>query len=92
MSVKKYQPMNSSHKLQYDDIINHINLLVKKIKGGSASIKDVQLCEKLTDALQNVVKGFTDIDSFDRWVAKETIEMSKYTCEKYGSHSMNDKI
>ena len=84
--------MNSSHKLEYDDIINHINLLVKKIKCGSASVKDIKLCEKLTDALQNVVKGFADGDTFDIWVAKETIEMSKYTCEKYGAHSMNDKI
>lgn len=84
--------MNSSHKLQYDDIINHINLLVKKIKNGSASVKDRQLCEKLTDTLQNVLKGFTDIDSTDRWVAKETIEMSRYTCQKYGTPVVNDKI
>lgn len=84
--------MNSSHKLQCDDIISQINLLVKKIKSGSASIKDRQLCEKLTDALQNVLRGFSDIESSDRWVAEETIEMSRYTCKKYGSPTSNDKI
>lgn len=84
--------MNSSHKLQCDDIIYEINFLVKKIKSGSASIKEMQLCEKLTETLQNVLKVFTDIDSTDRWVAKETIEMSKYTCEKYGTPVVNDKI
>lgn len=92
MSVKKYQPMNSSHKVQCDDIIYEINLLVKKIKSGTASIREKQLCEKLTDTLQNVLRVFSDIDSKDRWVAKETIEMSKYTCEKYGSPAVNDKI
>lgn len=84
--------MNSSHKLQCDDIISQINLLVKKIKSGSASIKDRELCEKLTSTLQNVLKVFSDIDSEDRWVAKETIEMSRYTCKKYGAPADNDKM
>ncbi len=92
MSAKKYQRANSSHNLKCDDIISEINSLVKKIKSGSASIKDLQICEKLTDTLQNVLKGFSDIDAFDRWVAKETIEMSRYTCKKYGSAPVNDKI
>ena len=84
--------MNSSHKVHYDDIIYEINLLVKKIKNGSASLKDRQLCERLTDSLQNVLKGFTDLSPTDVWVAKETIEMSRYTCEKYGTPAVNDKI
>lgn len=84
--------MNSSHKLQCNDIVYEINILVKKIKNGSASLKDRQLCEKLTDTLQNVLKVFTDIDSKDEWVARETIEMSKYTCQKYGTPAVNDKI
>ena len=92
MSVKKSRQVNSSHEIKCDDIISQINLLVKKIKSGTASVKDMQVCEKLTDSLQNVLKGFSDIDAFDRWVAKETIEMSRYTCKKYGSIAQNDKI
>lgn len=92
MSVKKSPRVNSSHEVRCDDIISEINKLVKKIKNGSASVKELQVCEKLTDTLQNVVKGFADIDNFDRWVAKETIEMSRYTCKKYGAPSANDKI
>ena len=92
MSVKKSPRVNSSREVKCEDIISEINKLLKKIKGGSASIKEYQICEKLTDTLQNVIKGFTDGDSFDRWVAKETIEMSRYTCKKYGAPSANDKI
>jgi hypothetical protein len=92
MSVKKYPRVNSSHEIKCEDIISEINKLVKKIKDGSASVKDLQICEKLTDTLQNVLKGFTDINNFDRWVAKETIEMSRYTCKKYGAPHENDKI
>jgi hypothetical protein len=92
MSVKKYPRVNSSHEVKCEDIISEINKLVKKIKDGSASVKDLQICEKLTDTLHNVLKGFTDINNFDRWVAKETIEMSRYTCKKYGATSENDKI
>ena len=92
MSVKKFQRVNSSHNDRCEDIVSQINLLLKKIKGGSANLKDLEVCEKLTDTLQNVLKGFTDINAFDRWVAKETIEMSRYTCKKYGLVSMNDKI
>lgn len=71
---------------------SQINNLVKKIKNGSATIKDLQVCEKLTDTLQNVLNSFTDIDPFDKWVAKETIEMSRYACKKYGSGPIDDKI
>lgn len=92
MSAKKYQRVNSSHNIKCEDIISEINLLVKKIKSGTASVKDLQICEKLTDTLQNVLRGFTDIDAFDRWVAKETIEMSRYTCKKYGAPYDSDKI
>lgn len=92
MSAKKYQRVNSSHKVKCEDIISEINNLVKKIKNGTASVKELQICEKLTDTLQNVLKGFADIDNFDRWVAKETIEMSRYTCKKYGATAANDKI
>ena len=92
MSVKKSPRVNSSREVKCEDIISEINKLLKKIKGGSASIKEYQICEKLTDTLQNVIKGFTDVDSFDRWVAKETIEMSRYTCKKYGATAANDKI
>jgi len=92
MSAKKYQRVNSSHNIKCEDIISEINILVKKMKTGSATIKDLQICEKLTDTLQNVLKGFTDIDAFDRWVARETIEMSRYTCKKYGHQPKNDKI
>jgi hypothetical protein len=92
MSAKRYQRVNSSHNIKCEDIVSEINLLVKKIKSGSATLKDLQICEKLTDTLQNVLKGFSDIDAFDRWVAKETIEMSRYTCKKYGSTPVNDKI
>jgi len=84
--------VNSSPDIRCEDIVSQINSLLKKIKGGSATLKDLEICEKLTDSLQNVLKGFTDIDAFDRWVAKETIEMSRYTCKRYGSVSMNDKI
>jgi uncharacterized protein YwgA len=92
MSAKKSQRVNLSHKSGCEDIISEINKLVKKIKSGTASVKELQICEKLTDTLQNVIKSFADIDNFDRWVAKETIEMSRYTCKKYGSYSVNDKI
>jgi|694.fasta_scaffold21007_25 hypothetical protein len=92
MSAKRYQRVNSSHNLKCEDIISEINSLVKKIKNGTATVKDLQICEKLTDVLQNVLKGFSDVDAFDRWVAKETIEMSRYTCKKYGSKPVNDKI
>lgn len=92
MSVKKSRQVSSSHEIKCDTIVSEINLLVKKIKSGTASIKDVKLCEKLTDSLQNVIKGFSDIDAFDRWVAKETIEMSRYTCKKYGAPADNDKM
>lgn len=92
MSAKKYQQVNSSPKIKCDDIVSEINRLVKKIKNGRASFKEVQVCEKLTDSLQNVLKSFTDIDSFDRWVATEAIEMSRYTCKKYGATCENDKI
>ncbi len=92
MSAKRSQRVNSSPNIKCDDIISEINLLVKKIKNGGATVKDLQICEKLTDTLQNVLKGFSDIDAFDRWVAKETIEMSRYTCKKYGQVSRNDKI
>lgn len=92
MSAKRSQRVNSSHKVKCEDIISEINNLVKKIKNGTATVKDLQICEKLTDTLQNVIKGFADIDNFDKWVAKETIEMSRYTCKKYGSPEMNDKI
>jgi hypothetical protein len=92
MSAKRSQRVNSSHDLECEDIVSQINLLVKKIKCGTATVKELQICEKLTDALQNVLKSFSDIDAFDRWVAKETIEMSRYTCKKYGSAPANDKI
>lgn len=92
MSAKKYRQVNSSHEIKCEDIISQINLLVKKMKAGKASVKDMQVCEKLTESLQNVLKSFSDIDAFDRWVAKETIEMSLYTCRKYGSSVQNDKI
>jgi len=92
MSAKKYQRVNSSPSIKCEDIVSEINNLVKKIKAGTATVKDLQICEKLTDTLQNVLKTFTDIDAFDTWVAKETIEMSRYTCKKYGHLPMNDKI
>lgn len=92
MSGKKSQRVNSSHDVKCNDIVSEINSLLKKIKDGKASLKDLEICQKLTDTLQNVLKGFTDIDAFDRWVAKETIEMSRYTCKKYGYNTVNDKI
>jgi hypothetical protein len=92
MSEKKYQQVNSSPKIKCDDIVSQINILVKKIKDGRATVRDLQICEKLTDTLQNVLKGFTDIDAMDRWIAKETIEMSRYTCNRYGTSRESDKI
>jgi len=92
MSVKKSQRVNSSPNIKCDDIVTEINRLVKKIKSGRATIKEIQICQRLADALQNVLKSFTDVDPFDRWVASEVVEMSRYTCKKYGQTSLDDKI
>jgi|GEM_PF-5586588 len=91
MLEKKFQQVNLSHN-RYQEIVSEINFILKKIKSGAASKSEMLVCENLTDALQGMVKKFTDTDAFDMWVAKETIEMSRYTCKKYGHLAMNDKI
>ena len=92
MSEKKYQRANLSFKMDCEGVVSQINNLIKKIKSGNASARDLEVCEKLTDVLQNGLKGFLDLEEFDRWVARETIDMSRYTCRKYGHHPINDKI
>lgn len=92
MSVKKSPQVNLSHDEVCDGLIKQINILIKKIKGGTASLKEFEVCQRLTNGLQNIIDEFTDIDKFDKWVAKETIEMSRYTCDKYGTNLKNDKI
>lgn len=84
--------MNSYHNIRCEDIVDQINNLIKKIKHGTASKKDFKLCNTLTDYLQKFVNNFTDIDEFDKWVAVETIEMSRYTCDKYDRSPSSDKI
>jgi hypothetical protein len=91
MLEKKFPQVNSSHD-NYRDIVSEINFILKKIKRGAASSSDVLVCETLTNALQGMIKKFTDTDPFDMWVAKETVEMSRYTCKKYGHLAINDKI
>lgn len=92
MSAKRSQQVNSSHNVVCGSMIDHIALLLKKIKSGSASLKEFEVCRGLTNKLQVMIDEFTDIDQFDRWVAKETIEMSRYTCDKYGTDLKNDRI
>lgn len=93
MSEKKSQPANLSHSsIQCEDLISQINNLVKKIKAGRATVAEFNLCKKLTKYLKNFINKFSDIDEFDKWVAKETIEMSEYTCARYDRTSISDKI
>lgn len=92
MSVKKSPQVNSSPKIKCGDVISEINDILKKIKLGAATKNDFKVCENLTNTLQDILGWFSDIDSSDRWLAKETIEMSRYTCKKYGAPSANDKI
>lgn len=93
MSEKKSQPANSSHSsIKCEDLVSQINDLVKKIKIGNATISELNLCKKLTKYLKNFINKFSDIDEFDRWVAKETIEMSEYTCARYDRSKISDKI
>lgn len=84
--------MNLSPKQKCDELVSEINFILKKIKNGTASNIDLDICEKMTGVLASMIKSFSDSDPFDRWVAKETVEMSKYTCKKYGHLAMNDKI
>lgn len=90
--VKKSQRVNSSNNIKCEDIIDQINNLIKKIRRGTASAMDITSCKKLTDYLQQFINNFSDIDEFDKWVAKEIIEMSRYTCEKYDRSLSSDKI
>lgn len=92
MSARKFQQVNLSHDIKCNSIVDQITLLIKKIKSGNFTESDYSLCKKLTEYLQNFISKFSDIDEFDRWVATETIEMSKYTCEKYDRSPSNDKI
>lgn len=92
MSEKKSQQVNSSHDDSCENIIFSINELIKKIKSGRAVQRDLEMCEKLTNSLQNSLKRFKDISSLNQWMIRETIEMSRYTCSRYGSASKNDKI
>lgn len=84
--------MNLSHDIKCQGIVDQIFILLKKIKSGSCTEKDISLCKKLTNYLQSLVSKFSDIDEFDRWIANETIEMSKYTCDKYERSLQSDKI
>lgn len=92
MSGKKYQRVNSYNNIKCEDVVDQINNLIKKIKHGTASKKEFILCKSLTDYLQKFVSNFTEIDEFDKWVAVETIEMSRYTCDKYERSRSSDKI
>lgn len=95
MLVKKYLRVNSSHNSDSSgclDIVSLLNSIVKRIKSGSATNQEVNLCAKLSNLLQSFLDNFKDVDELDRWIAEETIEMSKYTCERYDSSPTNDKI
>lgn len=92
MSVKKYQQVNSSHNVTCQNVINQINILAKSIRSGSATDKDVIVCKKLTNRLKKLLNSITDLDDFYRWLGKETIEMSNYSCDKYARRSPDDKI
>lgn len=92
MSVKKLQPANLSRDQKCNELVSEINNILKKIKSGRATGVDLDLCKKMTVVLNSMIKSFSDHDPFDRWMAKETVEMSKYTCKKYGHLAMNDKI
>lgn len=92
MSVKKLQPANLSRDQKCSELVSEINNILKKIKSGRASSIDLDICKKMTNVLSSMIKSFSDSDPFDTWVAKETVEMSKYTCKKYGHLAMNDKI
>lgn len=93
MSVKKFQQVNLSYSdNSWNTIINEINILVKKIKSGSADNNEVKVCENLARSLQNIIAAEKDIDPLDVWLAKEAIEMSKYTCKRYVKDDKNDKI
>lgn len=91
MLVKKYLPVNSSHNNGCVDIINLLNSILKKIKSGSATNQEIKLCDKLSNLLESLIDS-KDIDSVDKWIAEETIEMSKYRCNRYDSLPANDKI
>lgn len=93
MSARKSQRVNlSPNSIKCEDVVDQISTLVKKIKSGLASKNDIANCKKLTGYLQKFISNFQDIDEFDRWVAKETIEMSNYTCARYERSALNDKI
>ena len=92
MSEKKFQQANLSHNINCQDIVSEINRLVKKIKIGRANSNDINLCKKLTNYLQQFINKFTDIDDIDKWIANETISMSKFECDKYDRRVINDKI
>jgi hypothetical protein len=84
MSVKKYQQVNSSHNAKCQNVISQINIY--------ATDKDVTVCKKLTNRLKRLLNNFTDLDDFYKWLGKETIEMSDYSCDKYARRSPDDKI
>ena len=92
MSVKKYQQVNSSHNAKCQNVISQINILAKNIRSGYATDKDVNVCKKLTNRLKRLLNNFTDLDDFYKWLGKETIEMSDYSCDKYARRSPDDKI
>lgn len=94
MSAKKYQQVNLSLKGKSDaiDLIFEISSLLKKIKSGIADVKELNKCENLTKTLQGMLKSSIKFSESDLWFAKEIVEMSQYTCKKYGHLIINDKI
>ena len=94
MSGKRYPQVNLSRNSSpnCEDVIDRINNLVKKIKTGAASERDLTLCNSLTNYLQKFISTFREPSDFDVWVAKETVEMSRYVCGRYAHIKQDDKI
>lgn len=94
MSEKKYQRVNlyPDYKKNEEGIVYEINDLLKKIKTGCANFQELTQCKKLTKTLKYILNKSNNLSESDKWIAKETVEMSNYTCKKYGHLAINDKI
>jgi hypothetical protein len=92
MLEKKSLLANLSCNNLCSEITSEINHIVQKIRSGSANNNDIGLCNKLVTYLSNLLDNSKSIDSTDRWIARETIDMCEFIKTKYDSNYMNDKI